>query len=120
MREARTTIADVPFTSARPSLKLSFIGFSPAFHSASFADIITPLYLAFHRPAPTNAMHASGPRSPLAPRDPFCGIHGMMPALNIAISFLRFSAEIAEFPFAREQMRARIIARTSISEKYAP
>ena len=81
---ARPTMADVPLIRESPSLAFRYINSIPAASIASLPGISSPLYLAFHSPKPTLAMQPRGPRSPLVPRDPFCGINGQTCLLIIS------------------------------------
>ena len=61
---------------AKLSLGASASGLSPAASSATLARASWPATLARPSPIKQAAMYESGVRSPLAPTEPSCGMHG--------------------------------------------
>ena len=80
---ARAVETCVPFSSARPSLGLSWRGVKPAPARALAAESVSPATRTSPSPINANVMWASGARSPEAPTEPLDGMQGTMLALSI-------------------------------------
>jgi hypothetical protein len=113
-------IADVPLTSASPSLWPSGTGASPAAASASAPGSVRPAYAARPSPTSTSATWASGVRSPLAPTVPFSGTTGVTPRARQARSRSAVALPTPEWPRARLAARAAMSARVCAADSGAP
>ncbi len=110
----------VPLISASPSFAESSTGARPTRASARFDGIALPSKNTSPSPISGSAMWASGARSPDAPTEPCDGIHGTMPALNIAIIASTSPVRTPEHPRAIAWIRSANARRLTSTGSGSP
>ena len=113
-------IACVPLINAKPSLAWRFKGCLFNSLNTSSLSFSSPLYNTFPSPINANAKCDNGAKSPDAPREPCCGIIGIIRSFIKNCNCLTNSKVAPEWPFNNVFNRKIIMTNATSFENGSP